>query len=118
MSEDFMYADLSRMLELPKCAVLIRTDEEARAFFHNSIQQIAEYTRWSLEDVLNFWNIYKEKTGFTLFIRYDEPESISYCNEAWFRNEGYETVEFSDLCNTVDIDESDQPIDTLFGGVK
>ena len=42
MSEDFMYADLSRMLELPKCAVLMRTEEEARAFFHNSIQQIAE----------------------------------------------------------------------------
>ena len=27
MSEDFMYADLSRMLELPKCAVLMRTED-------------------------------------------------------------------------------------------
>ena len=113
MSEDFMYADLSRMLELPKCAVLMRTEDEARAFFHNSIQQIAEYVHWDLEDVLNLWSIYKEKTGFTLFLSYDEPESISYCDEDWFRNEGYEIVEFSDLCNVADIEESEKSLDFL-----
>lgn len=26
-----MYVDLSRMLELPKCAVMVRTEDEARA---------------------------------------------------------------------------------------
>lgn len=114
MNENFVYADLSRMLELPKCAVLMRTEDEARAFFHNSVQQIAEYVHWDLEDVLGLWNIYKEKTGFTLFLSYDEPESISYCDEGWFRDEGYEIVEFSSLCNTADIEESEMPLDILF----
>lgn len=116
MNENFVYADLSRMLELPKCAVLIRTEAEASAFFHNSIQQIAKYVYWNFADVLDLWNIYKEKTGFTLFTSYDGPELASYCYEGWFRDNGYEIIEFSDLCNIADIDESDQPIDVLFGG--
>lgn len=116
MSENFMYADLSRMLELPKCAVLCRTEDEVRAFFENAKQQLPGNLFWDLEDILGLWSYYKEKTGFTV-ITSIEPESMSYCEEDWFRAEGYELIEFSDLINVVEIEESDQSVELLFGGV-
>ena len=116
MSEDFMYADLSRMLELPKCAVLCRTEDDVRALYENAKQQIPGHLYWDFDDMLGLWNYYREKTGFTL-ITGSEPDSMSYCYEEWFMGEGYELIELSDLTNVAEIEESDQSVEFLFGGV-
>ena len=112
------YADLSRMAEAPKCAVMCRTPEEAEALFHNFQQQFPEFIKhWDLDDIMNLWGYNDSKTGFTMITSYDNtPEHISYCDEPWFRGEGYEIVEFADLVNVVDIEEGDKPLDFLFGG--
>lgn len=116
MCENLIYADLSRMLELPKCAVLCRTEDDVRALCENANPQLVGCFCFDLDDMLIFWSVYKEHTGFTLYVGDELPRSISYCNEQWFRDEGYELVEFSDLCNVADIEESDQSVDILLGG--
>lgn len=106
--------DLSRMLELPKCAVICRNIEELEIFYANATQQLGEYLYWDFDDALGLWNNYEDKTGFTLFAGSDSPSSMSYCNEEWFRGNGYEIIELSDIAYIPDIRESEATLDTLF----
>ena len=110
--------DLYRMTILPKCAVICRTEEELNMFFENAKMQIFEYAEWLDSDTIHrMWDLYKENTGFTLFVGSSStPSGMSYCKEEWFRNEHYEIVEFSDLCTQQDIAESDENLSVLFGG--
>lgn len=117
MSKNFMYANLSRMTSLPKCAVMCRNNEELEAFYENAKRQLGKFLCWDFDEILNLWCRYREITGFTLFVSDSEPGSMSYCDEDWFRRSGYELIEFSDLCDVADIEESDQPVAVLFGGV-
>ena len=108
--------DLSRMMERPKCAVLCRSVEELELFYSAAESELSEYLHWDCGFIHTLWNEYKENTGFTLFeSNNDGPYSMTYCYEAWFRDRGYELIEFSDLCNIPDIDESEVSLDVLFG---
>ena len=119
MIEDPMYVDLSRMKELPRCAIMCRTEDDVRLLFYNGMKQLSKHMSWRrLEDILIAWDVYGEKTGFTLFYAESTAvRSMSYCREDWFKENGYEIVEFSSLTDTTDIDESDVPPNFLFGGI-
>lgn len=117
MSKKYMYADLSRMTSLPKCAVMCRNIEELKSFYENVKRQLDKFLYWDFDEILMLWERYREITGFTLFVSDSEPGSMSYCDEDWFRKSGYELIEFSDLCDVADIEESDQPVAVLLGGV-
>ena len=111
----FDYADLSRMTGMPRCAVIVRTREEAEAFYYNLKQQFSDRTYRDLEDVVDLWEENGHVVGFTLIDACrTTPSSASWCDEPWFRREGYEIIEFSSLVNSVDIEEGDKPIDFLF----
>lgn len=114
----FPAVDLSRMLEKPKCAIHVASLEEAKIVIANAKNQFPDRVkRWDIE-AKNFWNAHRENTGYTLFYEgYDEPSTMSYTYISWFKDNGYEIVEFGELLGaTVDIEESDQPVDILFGG--
>lgn len=116
--KDIPEIDLSRMTELPKCSVLCRNTEELDVFFANAQKQLGQFLYWDYDDILDLWNLYKDKTGFTLFVGdYTEPDSMSYCDEEWFRKNGYDIIEFSDIAATPDIEESDEPVGFLLGGI-
>lgn len=116
MSENFVYADLSRMMKAPRCAVLCRDVEEFQLFYDNAKEQLAEYMQWDSDFAHSIWEEYDWNTAFTLFESNDDgPYSMTYCYEAWFRDHGYELVEFADLCNVVDIEESEKSFDFLLG---
>lgn len=106
--------DLSRMFELPKCAVRCRTREDAKALVANFDTQypgMADYFDPENPD----WD-YGDETAYTLFYSdEDEPTSLSRTDFGWFEEEGYEVIEFSELLNTTEIEESDMPIESLFG---
>lgn len=112
--------DLSRMLESPKCAIHVASLEDAQALIYNAKKQFPERAvSWSAE-VVSGWNTDEiEETCFTMFYDgEDEPTSMSYCDINWFRDAGYEIVEFSELLQvSADIDESDQSIDILLDSV-
>lgn len=114
MAKDYQRVDLSRMVERPKCAVMCRTAGDAETFFYNFTEQFEkEYLYWSLNDILNVWNQYQDKTGFTLIVGDGCPESISYCDEEWFLDSGYELIEFEDLANPTEIEESEMSMSVL-----
>lgn len=117
MEHDFRYVDLSLVSENRKIAILCRNIDDAETLFHNIKEQFPQRLYWSLEETLTVWRYNGEKTGFTFFREYDdEPETLSYCDEQWFREEGYELVEFSDLVQIPDLEEGDLPIEFLIGG--
>lgn len=113
MVADYQYVDLSRMVQQPKCAVMCRTEGDAVTFLYNLIEQFPEYVFWDKNDILNIWSNYQDKTGFTLMLSDEEPTSVSYCREEWFRNTGYELIEFEVLANPVEIEESEMPLNVL-----
>lgn len=103
------------MMSLPKCAVMCRNVEELSLFYEAAKQQFAHLMFWDSEVIIGLWNVYGEQTGFTLFVDEAESASMSYCYEEWFRGNGYEIVEFSDIACVVEIEESEAPIESLFG---
>ena len=112
------YVDLSVMLQPHKCAVVCRDVEELNIFYLNAQKQLSGYLQWDHEDIRDVWDYYKDRTGFTLFADDGvEPSSMSYCSDDWFVGDGYEIIELSDLCNILEIEESDQPVSALFGGI-
>lgn len=118
MGTQFQYANLSRMDVLPKCAIICRTAEEAEEFFYNVNKQFPDRICWSLEDLMDLWRNYESETGFTFFCTLDtEPGSISYCDTSWFKRNGYVLIEYSELVDSPELEDSGLPIDFLIGGV-
>lgn len=118
MNDSIPYVDLSMMLQSPKCAVICRDIEELSIFFLNAQNQLPEHLYWNYDEIKDLWGCYGDNTGFTTY-SYEGvvPGPITYCNEGWFVSEGYAIIELSDLLNTTDIEESDQPVSALFGGI-
>ena len=113
---EFLEIDLSRMLENPKCAVHIATKEDAPLVLFNARRQFKDFVIGSWPED-GYWSNYQENTAYTLFYRNsDEPQRLSYGSLPWFRENGYEILEINDLlASPIDIEESDLPVDELFG---
>ena len=107
--------DLSRMFELPKCVVRVRTLEDAKTLIANFRKQYpGKSDYFDMADP--GWGEYGEDTAYTLFYSdEDEPTELSRTDYEWFVEDGYELIELSELLNTTEIEESDMPIESLFG---
>lgn len=104
--------DLSRLFIAPKAAVFFQDICEIELFYHNCVEQCKSYIRhWYLADMVAKWEN-NEGCGFT-FMTGDEPESMSWCDKRWFEESGYEIIEFADLVNPIEIEESEISIDVL-----
>lgn len=110
------HIDLSRLFEAPKSAIFFQSAEEVELFYHNCVSQYEHYIRhWSLDDVVSKWENH-EGCGFT-FMTDSEPDDMSWCDRQWFEESGYEIIEFADLANPVEIEESEMSIDVLLNVV-
>lgn len=70
----------------------------------------------SVEDT--YWDEYEEDTAYAAYDNYCErPMSLGYSEDYWWKDEGYHIIQFKELCQVSEIDESDQPISLLVGGV-
>lgn len=109
--------DLSRMLEHPRCAVRVTTQEQANAIIYNAQRQFPERISNSWDTANNYWSRYKEKTTYTLFYEGDnEPTMLSYGDVTWSQVNNYIIFEYEDLLSmTVEIIESDYPVNILLG---
>lgn len=104
--------DLSRLLLAPKSAVFFQDAEEIELFYHNCVAQFAKYVRhWPLKDMVRKWEN-TEGCGFT-FITDTEPDNMSWCDRGWFEESGYDIIEFADLVHSVEIEESEMPLEVL-----
>ena len=109
--------DLSRLFSAPKSAVFFQNVGEIEIFRHNCAVGFSRYVRyWSLKDMTDKWENNDGGVGFT-FMTGDEPESMSWCDRQWFECNGYEIIEFADLANPVEIEESEVSIDVLLNVV-
>lgn len=112
MSNHCEFVDLSRLIEAPKCAVFFQTVEEVECFYHNCEKQLGDYCLfWVLEDLVDRWEN-DNSAGFT-FMTGSEPEDMTWSTRDWFEEEGYEIIEFYDLINPVEIEESEMSLDVL-----
>lgn len=70
----------------------------------------------SVEDT--YWDEYDEDTAYAAYDNdYERPMSLGYSEDYWWKDEGYHIIQFAELCQVSEIDESDQPISLLVGGV-
>ena len=115
MSENFQFVDLSRMLEHPKCAIQVSTEDEAKWFLQNAKEQFPERT--SAWDRHNNYDVHRERTCYTLFYSgATEPTNLSYAHDQWFIENGYEVIKLSELAGCMtEIEESDTPLSALLG---
>lgn len=106
--------NLSRMFELPKCAVHCSTLEDARLLVRAMKEKHPEMAR-GFNDADCGWE--NKNTCYTLFYeRSRRAERLSRTNIEWFHRKGYEVIELDELIvNIVDIDESEASLDVLFG---
>lgn len=96
-----------------KCAVRCHSKEEADEFFNTMVEHYPEKckawhsgSQWS--EVLNCYN--------PNFFGNDLGTScLYYDRNAFYEREGYEIIDFSDLCVCDELHESVQPIELLFG---
>lgn len=112
----YPHIDLYRMFEHPKCAIHCTTEDEAKTLIHNIKTQFSLMagTSWSVDT--NNWDLYGKNTGYTLFYSGDrEATGLSYFYLDWFRENNYEIVEFSELYNPVELEESEMPIESILG---
>ena len=118
MKSKFIDIDLSRMLEHPKCAIHLPTQEDALLILANAKRQFPDRVkRWAEDD--GYWPCYKEETAYTFFFNEDKhPSTMSYANVTWFADHGYEVIELSELLyNCADINESDFSVEDLIGAI-
>lgn len=112
---EYPEVDLSRLLERPAAAIMCRTPYEAQCFLVNAKEQFGQLANtWDEDGILVVWNVYDRRTGYTFYLPSDDdPQRVSYCNEEWFRNEGYQLIEFSDFLHIPELQEGDLPISFL-----
>ena len=116
MASGAPYVDLSRMTQLIRCAVAVRDPADLDIFYRNAKSQLGRMFNWSRSSLRDFWNVYESRTSFTLYDVTDRIGSMTYCDEEWFHNNGYEVIEFSDLAYPTEIEDSGIPLSVLFGG--
>lgn len=117
-TDQFPVVDLSRMLEFPKCAIRLASNEEAQILIHNAKIQFPDRVKnWQLDRT--YYMNYLKDTCYTLF--YDgesEPTTMSFANIQFFNEAGYEVIDFCELnIPMVEIEESDCSIEELIGVV-
>ena len=106
------FVDLARLIDTPKCAIFFNTVEEVKQFWHNCEEQLADFCGfWELGDVVRRWEN-NPTIGFT-FMTDTMPESMTWCDRAWYEASGYEIIEFADLVNPVEIEESEMSLNIL-----
>lgn len=108
--------DLSALLNNP-IAIHCATAEEAMELIVAFTKQFPDLISGvSVGDT--YWYEYEEDTAYAAYDNYYErPMSLGYSDDCWWKDEGYRIIQFEELCPISEIDESDQPISLLVGGV-
>lgn len=107
--------DISRMFELPRCAIHCANYEDASLLF-----SVVNAEHPALTGNFKGGNIgwdYGKNTCYTLFYETSkEAERLTRTSIDWFIKKGYEVIEFDDLCiQQTEISESEMPIESILG---
>lgn len=115
MNGKYSFVDLSRMLQLPRCAIHCETPEEAESLLYNAKGQFPEWVEgWGLDETN--WGAYCEYTCYTLFYENSELlHNMTFCFTEYFEKNNYEIVDFSELSG-LDLDDGGLPLEFLLGG--
>ena len=107
--------DLSALLHHP-IAICCATSAEAMELVTAFTEQFPDrISGVSVEDT--YWDEYEEDTAYAAYDSdYERPMSLGYSDECWWRDEGYHIIQFEELRQVAEIDESDVPISFLVGG--
>lgn len=117
MEEAYQEVDISRMLENPKCAVRVTSEYDAKEFIWNAKRAFPDFSkRWGNGET--HWDEGVKAIGYTLFdYSATRPSRLTYTDSIeWFIDNGYVIVDYADL--RVDIEESEMPIEALFGEMQ
>ena len=61
-----------------------------------------------------YWGEYEEATAYAAYDNdYEGPMSLCYSDDCYWEDEGYHIIQFEELCQITEIDESDMAIDFL-----
>ena len=104
--------DLSALLQYPiaiRCATSAEAMELVTAFTEQFPSRISGV---SVEDT--YWYEYEESTAYAAYDNsYERAMSLGYSDEWWWSDEGYRIIQFEELCQVAEIDESDRSISFL-----
>lgn len=114
----YPYIDLSKMFDIPGCAVRTPTEFDAATIIANFQRQYPEYRKYHFHDT--YWSNHREETAYSIWDTFedDTPPKLStlgYCDVPWFKGNGFTIIEFSELAQEQELEESDAPLDLLLG---
>ena len=119
MADNLNIVDLSRMEELPACAVLVSNEEDLDLFFESAKANFGSTFTWSKSTIKRYWSTYKDRAAFTR-MDLDDGECrvvpMMCCDFEWFEDHGYKIVNFEELANQPDIEDCGESLSVLFGG--
>lgn len=119
--------DLSRMAQLPKCAIAIREERNVDDFYYNAKEQFGDLIRWGRRKTRNYWKYYSNQVAFGLMFRNGEWRQIFFHGRSILRRAGYEIIYFEDILasqgveevvEVAEIEESQLSIQHLYGGMQ
>lgn len=115
----YPYVDLSKMFDIPGCAVRVPTRYAAETILANFMTQHPNEEGYHMSDTN--WDSYESNTAYTLWSvfcgRDGRPNmritSLGYTSVDWFKDSGYTVIEFEELMELPDLDDGDLPLEFL-----
>lgn len=111
----YPYIDLSKMFDIPGCAVRVPTEEDARAIIANFKRQYPNESMYHFDDT--YWDNHEDQTAYTLWDQFDDEHmrqsGLGYADVPWLKNHGYTIIEFEELAPVPELEDSGIPIEFL-----
>lgn len=112
--------DVEFLLNTPGTALHCANEEEARQFLHYLKDNYPEWCEEWEENETRINSCYGDGIGYTFYWQNDNGEWIKdilmFGDISAIRDDGYDVLELWELMSTKELEESDKPIDILFGG--
>ena len=111
----YPYIDLSKMFDIPGCAVRLPTEYDAETVIANFIRQYPNESGYHLS--ATYWDNHQEDTAYSLWDNFDDDvmklSTLGYADVPWFKEKGYKVIEFEDLAPMPELEASDMPLEFL-----
>lgn len=108
--------DLSKMFDIPGCAVRVPTKYAAETVIANFMTQYPNEVRYHMSNTN--WDDYMSDTAYSLWSAFRDNypmriTSLGFSDVQWFKENGYTVIEFEELMVLPDLEEGDLPLEFL-----
>lgn len=112
----YPYVDLSKMFDIPGCAVRVPTEHDAETILANLIRQYPNEAQYRMSST--WWGNYRSETAYSVWDTLEEDYSpklsrLGFADVSWFKEHGYIVIEFDDLVEEPELEDGGIPLEFL-----